>query len=114
TQSLGLYIASALMWDVSADVDELTQRYFEECYGSAAAPMQALQAKFDLASPLQPATLTPMFADLQDAWELADSDAVRARLSDMMAFMVYVEKYRQFDLVAAAEPSRNDAYYAAL
>jgi len=113
-QSLGLYIASELMWDVNADVDALMERYFQELFGSAAEPMKTLQAKFDLGPPLQPATLSPMFDDLSKAYDLASTDDVRARLVDMMAYLVYVDMYRRFETVSATQGTRNDVYYEAL
>jgi hypothetical protein len=113
-QMLGLYVAAELMWNADADVDALVAGYFKDCYGPAAKPMRDLQAKFDAAAPLRPATLKPMFDDVARAMELADSDASRARIADMMAYLVYVADYRQFEMTANRRPSRDEVYYEAL
>jgi hypothetical protein len=113
-QMLGLYIASELMWDTKADVDALVARFFTDCYGPAAPAMKSLQAKFDAAAPLNPPTLAPMYADVEQAYQLAQDPQIRARISDMMAYLLYVDQYRRFDLVADSQPSRNDIYYGAL
>jgi hypothetical protein len=113
-QMLGLYIASELMWDTKADVDALTAKYFTDCFGPAAVPMKALQAKFDAAAPLNPPSLSAMFEDAARAYELAKQPEERARINDMMAYLLYVDAYRRFDLVADSQPSRNDVYYEAL
>jgi hypothetical protein len=113
-QMLGLTIASELMWDTKADVDALKARYFTDCFGPAAAPMKALQDKFDAAPPLNPPSLAAMFEDVNRAYELAKDPAARARINDMMAYLIYVDAYRRFDLVGDSQPSRNDVYYNAL
>ncbi len=113
-QMLGLDVAAALMWDVDVDVDALVNAYFTDCFGTAAAPIRALYDKFDLGSPLQPATLLPMFKDVQQAATLSSDPQVQARLNDLMAYLVYVEEYRRFSLVEAARPQRDDLYYQAL
>ena len=114
TQTLGLYVAAQLMWNPKADVDSLVDEYFQQCFGSGAEPMRRLQAQFDAAPPLRAATLLPMFRDLQDAWGQADDKAIRERLVDLMAYLVYVAQFRDFDLVRARDPQRGDEYYGAL
>ncbi len=114
-QALGLYIASQLMWDPSADVDRLTNEFIEHCYGRAAEPMRRLTTRFDDSPPLRAATLVPMFQDLVEARTAAAGDpAVQRRLVDMMAYLVYVAKFRNFDLVRNRRSTRDDEYYAAL
>ena len=113
-QSLGLHVAAEMMWDPSVDVDQLIDEYFQLAFGKAAEPMRALQAKFDEAPSLRPTMLTPMFNDVAEAFQLAESPEVKRRVIDMMAYLEYVAQYRDFDLVANREPSRNDRYYDAL
>ncbi len=114
-QTLGLYVASQLIWDPSADVDAMVDEYFERSFGSAAEPMRALQAKFDLGPPLQPTTLRPMFDDLTHAFDTAgNAPSVRARIVDMMAYMHYLMLFRDLMIAESQSPERGDVYYDAL
>ena len=40
--------------------------------------------------------------------------AVRARLTDLQAYLVYVAKFRRFDQVRGSSPEHGDRYYASL
>lgn len=113
-QMLGLYLAAELMWDVKADVAALEERFFTDCFGKAAPAMKALQHKFNKAGPLQAASLVPMFADLERAVAATDDVRVRARLADLMAYLIHADAYRVFEAAAAGRPERDDAYYEAL
>lgn len=113
-QTPGQYIASELMWNTRADVDVLLARYFEDCFGAAAAPMKALHAKCQSGVQLNPASLSAMFGDVEKARGLTSDPAVQARLHDMMAYLLYVDEYRRFELVQDSQPSRNDVYYEGL
>ena len=75
-QTLGLYVAAQLMWDPSADVDAMVDEYFEKMFGNAASAMRKLQAQFDATPQIKPFALKPVFAQLNDAYELADDDVV--------------------------------------
>ena len=113
-QALGLYVAAQLLWDPHAKVDPLVDEFFEQLFDDATLPMRAFYQKMEAAPPLRPATLIPLFTDLVAAWEQTDDPAVRARLTDLKAYLVYVALFRQFDLVRGRNSDRNDAYYAAL
>ena len=113
-QTLGLYVAAQLMWDPKADVDAVVDEFLELAFGEAAAAMRGFYAKMEAAPPLQPSTLLPLFADLQTAWQATDDEAVRARLTDLKAYLIYVARFREFELVQQRNSDRNDAYYAAL
>jgi hypothetical protein len=115
-QALGLYIASELMWDTTANTDTLTAAFYKDLFGPAAGPMKSLYERFESSPPLNPATLTPMCQDLQQALALAPANnpAIRARIIDMMAYMVYVDTYRRFELVSETQPTHDDVYYASL
>jgi len=113
-QALGLYVAAELMWDVRANVAALEDRYFADCFGAAAPAMKDLHKKFETGGPLLSATLSPLFADLERAVAATDQPPVRARLADVMAYLVYVDAYRAFEAAAAQRPMRDDAYYEAL
>ena len=113
-QSLGLYVASQMLWNPKTDVDAFVDEYFERLFGDAAPTMRACYQKLEAAPPLRPVTLLPLFEDLQTASDQTDDRAVRARLTDLKAYLVYVAKFREFDLVRGRNADRNDAYYAAL
>lgn len=113
-QTLGLYVASQLMWNPKLDVDQLTEEFYQLSFGEAKGTMQAFYAKLDAAPPLRSATLLPLFEDLETAWKQTRREDVKGRLVDLMAYLVYVSKYRDFALVSDREPTRNDAYYEAL
>jgi hypothetical protein len=113
-QMLGLHVASALMWNPGADVQELTDDFFEKAFGDAAATMRSFHTNLDASPPLRPATLLPLFEDISEAWGETQSAEIRARLVDLMSYLVYVSRYRDFELVRSGRPKRDDAYYAAL
>lgn len=113
-QTQGLYVAAQLMWHPQADVDELTDEFYRLCFGSAAEPMRNFYRRLDAAPPLRSATLLPLFEDLHAARAMTDSPEVQGRLVDLMAYLVYVSKFREFDLVRSRQPSRDDTYYTAL
>ncbi len=113
-QMLGLYVASQLMWDPSADVDAIVNEFYERCYGTSAPAMRKLLATFDQSPPLRSATLVPMFEDVEAAAAAKLSLEQRRRVTDMMAYLVYVAKFREFDLIRNRRPSRDDEYYEAL
>ena len=113
-QMLGLFIAAELMWDVKADTGALQEKFFTDCFGKAAPVMKDLYKKFEAGGPLNALTLRPMFLDLEKAWGLSDDPQVRARLADMMAYLVYADAYRQFSSTAGSRAKRDDAYYQAL
>ncbi len=113
-QMLGLFIASELMWDLKANVPALEERYFTDCFGTAAPAMRELQKKFDAGGPLQALTLRPMFLEVEKAWGASDDPKVRARLADMMAYLLYADAYRKFVSTGGSRTNRDDAYYQAL
>lgn len=113
-QTLGLYVASQLMWNPKADVQAITNEYFRLCYGEAADIMKRLHARFDEAGELNAFTLSPMFTDVRDAFAVARDDSTRQRLTDMMAYLLYVAEYQRFETAQGLEPKRGDIYYTAL
>ena len=113
-QALGLYVAAQLLWNPKANVDPLVDEFLEQLFGAAAEPMRAFYQKMEAAPALRPATLLPMFDDLQTAWSRSADPAVRARLIDLKAYLVYVAMFRDFDLIRGRNADRGDAYYAAL
>jgi len=113
-QTLGLLVASRMMWNPAVDVDEVVDDYFRLCYGPAAGPMKKLQEKFDANLPLRASNLLAMLRDVEAAFAAADTSPARQRIVDMMSYLHYVVAYRDFSLVAEAQPGRNAAYYAAL
>ncbi len=113
-QGLGLYVASQLLWNPKAQVDPLVNEFHQMLFGDAAETMRRFYDKMESAPPLRPATLLPLFEDLELAWRQTDDPQVRSRLSDLKAYLIYVAKFREFDLVRGRNPERGDTYYASL
>lgn len=113
-QTLGLYVASQMMWNPSVDVQAIIDEYVSLCFGSSAEPMRRLYGRFDAAGQLSAFELAPMFDDLHEAYAGTQDPSVLARLVDMMAYMVYVDQFTRFKAVEGRDPGRGDAYYAAL
>ncbi|QDU98290.1 DUF4838 domain-containing protein [Lignipirellula cremea] len=113
-QTLGLYVASQLMWNPEADVDALVEEFFVDCFDDVQEPMRRLYQRFDEAPPLRSAALTPMFHDVREAYEKTQNEDVRRRLIDLMSYLTYVSKYRDFDLASGRDPAHGDTYYNAL
>lgn len=113
-QTPGLYVAAQLMWNPQADVDRLTDELYRLCFGDAAKTMRDFYLALDAAPPLRSATLLPLFERIELAWEATEDAEIRGRLVDLMAYLVYVSKFRDFDLVRSRQPSRDDEYYEAL
>lgn len=113
-QTLGHYVAAKMMWNPAADVDVLADEFFRLAFGDAHEPIRKLYARMDQAPALRAATLLPMFEDLQLAWTKTGDAAVRERLVDLMAYLVYASEYRDFELEESRQATHNDAYYHAL
>lgn len=113
-QALGLYVASQLLWNPDQEVEPLLMDFFDRLFGDAAGPMRQFYQLMEEAPPLRPATLLPLFEQLDRAWKLSADPAVRARLTDLRAYLVYVAMFRDFDLVRGKNAERNNAYYEAL
>jgi hypothetical protein len=110
-QALGLYVAAQLMWDPQADVDSIVDDFLQQLFGDASETMRSFYQKMEAAPPLRPSTLLPRFDDLQAVWSQSDDPSVRARLVDLMAYLVYVAEFRQFDLVRSRSSEHGDPYY---
>lgn len=113
-QTLGLYVAAQLMWNPQADVSALVDEFLELAFGEAAEPMRRFYDTMESAPPLQPFALIPLFEQLEEAWNATEDPAVRNRLMDLKAYLVYVVKFREFDLVREKSRNRGDEYYEAL
>lgn len=113
-QTLGLYVAAQLMWNPKADVDALVDEFFTLAFDDVAKPMRKFYARVDAAPPLRSATLLPMFQDLENAYNSTKNPQVQKRLTDLMAYLVYVARFRDFDLVRNRRATRDETYYQAL
>ena len=110
-QALGLYVASQLLWEPSTPVDPLVDEFHESLFGEAAEPMRAFYEKMEDAPTLRASNLVPLFDDLQTAWSRTKDPEIRARLVDLKAYLVYVAKFRQFDLIRGQSKEHGDEYY---
>lgn len=113
TVSLGIYLASRMLWDLDeADrLDAVYADFLDKAFGAAAAPMDRyfrLVYKFEGDPPRLPLTsdtLGRMYRALQEAWPLADNDAVRRRIQDLILYTRYTELH----LAAGAAPEAQRA-----
>ncbi len=113
-QTLGQYVASQMMWDPTVDVDAIEDAYFINMYGEAAEPIRRMHKRFDSAPQLKPFALKPIFDDLQEAYELAQTEEVRRRITDMMSYLHYVRLFMDFQDAADRDRKHGDTYYDAL
>lgn len=113
-QALGLYVAAQLLWNPKAQVGPLVDEFLLQLFGDAAEPMRAFYTKMEAAPPLRPVTLIPLFEDLETAWNRTDNPAVRARLTDLKAYLVYVAEFRKFDQIRGRSKDHGDEYYDAV
>ena len=113
-QALGLYVAARLMWNPKADAEKLSGEFFQLAFRKAAPAMRKFFERMETSPPLRPSVLLPLFEDLETAWKMETDPQVRHRFIDLKAYLVFVAKFREFDLIRGRNPSRNDAYYASL
>lgn len=113
-QTPGGYIAAQLMWDPTIKTEPLLDEYFDLCFGPAADVMRRVQARFDLAPALEPGVLHDIGVDLAEAYSLADDDAARARVVDLLAFFHYMKLFRDFSLTWDTDPDHEGPFYDTL
>ncbi len=116
TVSLGAYLASRMLWDVTASerLDEIYREFLEKTFGAAAPAMDRffrLIYRFESDEPRLPLTedkVGRMYRALAEAWTLSDNDAVRGRLGDLVLYTRYAELHLASGTVPASE--RAEAY----
>ncbi len=113
-QTIGLYLAAKLMWSPMIETETSETQFYDQCFGDAAEPMRELYALFDTRPELRSHTIVQMYKHVLAAWELESDSEVRGRIQDLMAYLVYVAKFRQFELIRDQQGKRNDVYYQAL
>lgn len=122
---LGLYLAARILWDgTEADrIDALIDDFLANAFGPARAPMRrffkALETdledaerdisdyKFSYRDDVAAQRLGLMFTALREAMALADSDAIRARLHQLLLYARYVEL--NADVLMGAAPASQAA-----
>ncbi len=99
---LGHFLSARLLWDVSEAerFDQIFNRFIEDCFGDAAAPMRSYFELVDGANnPLLSKDLIGrMYRLIQEARRMTSDAGVIARLNDLALFTRYVElmyAYRQ-------------------
>ena len=113
-QAMGLYLASQMMWNPSVKVDPLVDEFLNQLFGQATETMRGFYQKMEAAPQLRSSTLLPLFKDLETAWKQTEDPSVRARLTDLKAYLVYVSLFRDFDLIRGHSKEHGDAYYDSL
>jgi len=114
SRGLGQYIATRLMWDTGADVEKLEQDFHDKAFGAAASPMKELFD--DWQNPQDPVptphSIARWYRLVNEAWRLADNDAVRARLRQVQSYLHFVALFH--DYRTATAKNERDAYTALL
>jgi hypothetical protein len=105
---LPLYIAGHLFWDELRSVDVLEEQFFRDCFAAAAPRMRRMLHRWAARFLLTSAELRASFEDLQQAFELASSGAVRRRLVDYAAYVQYLRlRYEFLNARADQQTSRK-------
>ncbi|MFW6059743.1 MAG: DUF4838 domain-containing protein [Phycisphaeraceae bacterium] len=107
--ALAHYVGSRLMWDPAADSDALIDEFYQRCFGSAAEPMQRMLERWTGDHPFTKQELALSFRDLEEAHELAESDAVRARVGDYVRYVQYLRRYHEFTSAATGSDEHDEA-----
>jgi len=115
-QALGLYVAARMLWDPKVDVDAVVDEFLNAAYGTAAPQMRKLYAyfdTFDMHSPVLTVDERKQMLDMAFIALNATTDpACKARIVDMLAYLVYVDQYTRFG--TGQNSTGDDAYYARL
>lgn len=111
---LGYYLAARMLWDVreAKKMDDLRTDFLERAFGPARKPMDEFYRLIDKSSKplLTDDLLGRMYRKLQEAWQLTDDPAIRARLHDLILYTRYVEHW--LDFAAASGPEHQQAFEA--
>ncbi len=104
---LGYYIASRILWDVgeAERIDDLKADFLAKAFGPARTPVGRFYDLLDgsRAVLLSRHLLGRMYRCLRDAWRLAESDPIRARIDHLVLYTRYVELYRAYSRASGDE-----------
>ncbi len=93
---LPLYLASRLMWDPNTDTDAMIEEFYEQSFAEAAGPMRRMMERWADDFLLTTHELALSYRDLKEAYELAESGEVKARINDYVQYVKYIEKWHIF------------------
>lgn len=96
---LGAFVAARLLWDVeeAGRIEALYHEFLDKAFGTAREPMDAfyrLVYRVDNEDPNLPVTddtVARMYRLLEEALALAETDAVRRRIGDLVLYTRFVE-----------------------
>lgn len=111
---LGYYLASRMLWNVdeAERVPDQTSEFLEHCFGSAKTPMTKFYRLLDGThrQPLSDDLIGRMYGLLEEASDLTNDSAVRARLAQLTLYTRYVELW--LDYSVAKDAARQAAFEA--
>ncbi len=113
-QALGLYVAAQLLWNPRANVNAHVDDFVEALFPGVESHMRSFYTKLEAAPQLRPSTLLPLFQNLKNAASQTRDARVLARINDLKAYLVYVVKFREFDLTKNRKQTHGDEYYHSL
>ena len=107
---LGYYLASRLLWDVreAQRMEELVEDFLVRAFGPAREPMREFYRQLDGSKPhlVINDQLGRMYRSLDQAWALADSPEVRARINDLTLYARYCTLYRRYAAASGGDRQR--------
>lgn len=109
-QALGLYVAARLLWDPAANVDAVVDEFLSAAFGTAAPQMRKLYDAFETAPTLGIGGRARLLDLASAGLRATDDPACRARITDILAYLVYLDYYMCFQ----SRADGTEDYFAAL
>lgn len=96
-KGLGHYIASKLLWDVNADVDDIKNEFFQKCFGRAADLMKNLWEQWEIYpyTMVRESNVAAWIDIVNNAESTESSPAVRKRLMHIKTYFHYLFLYNK-------------------
>ena len=108
---LAHYVASRLMWDVTADRSAIYEEYFTLMFGAAKAPIRNMYDRWS--DGYMPSThdLALSYRDLQDAKALTSDEDILDRIGDLGRYVRYLDLFVSWDILdnGTAKDDANEA-----
>ena len=107
------YLASRMMWDISADPAKALDAYYKGAFGEAAESVRCLHNDWETAPKLTRAKLAQWHDWITTAEQRIGNDPEsRARVTDLKRYYLYCNLVREFeiDLTHPKVPSKRDRY----
>ena len=84
------FLTSRLAWNPETDINALFDEFITNCFGRSAEPMRRMLTRWSRGFYLTSHELALSFRDVDEAWQLADVQAVAARVADYGRYLQYL------------------------